>query len=297
MRRNHEKLTLRWFLQHPLVATCILLALTLALPFLRVGERLKLLTFFPVARASPGVEETPYEELTEEQRVRVDLARERERVTTLETENARLRDALSQQDALRALASQFAESPLPPMVAARVIFKGDASTWRHCCWINRGRNHGIEDGMPVVAGRNLVGRVFMAGDEHACVQLITDPGFSAACMVIDPDDPHIDPDARVRAVLRGDGSVMPHFPRLELEDVPAGAPVKPGMHVVTNDYSGQYPVGLAVGVVRETIPQAGFLQVRMEANLDLLTLEVVQVLLHKRPELEKQAMALIRRKK
>ncbi|MBX3459091.1 MAG: rod shape-determining protein MreC [Planctomycetes bacterium] len=297
MQRNHEKLTLGWLVRHPLVATCILLALTIALPYLRVGERLKLLTFLPVARASGDVAETPYEKLSAQQRAQLDLARERERVSLLETENARLREAISQHDALRSLAPAFAESPLPAAVTARVIFKGDASTWRHCCWINRGRKHGIEDGMPVVAGRSLVGRVFMAGDEHACVQLLTDPGFAAACIIVDPDDPHVDPASRVRAVLRGDGSAMPHFPRLELEDVPAGAPVKPGMHVVTNDYSGQYPVGLSVGVVRETIPQAGFLQVRMEANLDLLTLEVLQVLLHKRPELEKQALALIRRKK
>ena len=68
------------------------------------------------------------------------------------------------------------------------------------------------------------------------------------------------------------------------------------MHVVTNDYSGQFPLGLSVGVVREVIPQAGFLEVRIEANLDLSTLEVVQVLKHERPEIEKQALALMRKK-
>ncbi len=297
MRRSEEKLSLSWLLRHPLVATCILLALTIALPYLRVGERLKLMTFLPLARASSDVEQTPYEELDDEQRVRVDLALERSRVSNLETENARMRAALSQLDALAQSGPGFAEAPLPAAVNARVVFRGDASTWRHCCWINRGRQHGIEEGMPVVTGRCLVGRVFMVGDGHACVQLVTDPGFAASCLIVDPDDPAIDPALRVRGVLRGDGSAMPHFPRLELEDVPAGAPVKAGMHVVTNDYSGQFPLGLAVGVVRETIPQAGFLQVRIEANLDLLTLEVVQVLMHKRPELEKEALALLKRKK
>jgi hypothetical protein len=54
MARQAEKLTLSWLIKHPLVATCILLALTIALPYLRVGERLKLLAFLPVAHAAQG---------------------------------------------------------------------------------------------------------------------------------------------------------------------------------------------------------------------------------------------------
>jgi len=296
MRQSSEKLSLSWFIKHPLVATCILLALTILLPYLRVGERLKLLTFLPLAHASTGTEQTPYEKLSKSQRVQHDLARERESVSRLEAENAALRQALAQLDALRDHAENLGDLPLPEAVSARVIFRGDASSWRHSCWINRGREHGIEEGMPVVSGRTLVGTVFMVGDNHACVQLITDPGFAASCIVIDPEAPGADPAERVRGVLRGDGSARPHFPRLELEDVAAGAPVRAGMHVVTNDYSGQFPLGLHVGIVRETIPQAGFLQVRLEASLDLLTLEVVQVLLHTRPELEQEALRLLRRR-
>jgi rod shape-determining protein MreC len=296
MARQSEKLTLTWLLKHPLVATCILLALTIALPYLRVGERLKLLAFLPVAHAAPDVEETPYNELSEDERIRVDLAAARELVTKLEAENSRLRQGVAQIDALKKIGATFAESVLPPAVNAQVMFKGDASNWRQACWINRGRKHGIEEGMPVVSGRSLVGVIFLADEGHSCVRLITDSGFDASCIIIDPEDPAMVPGDRIRGVLRGDGSTQPHFPRLELEDVAAGAPVRPGMHVVTNDFSGQFPLGLAVGVVRETIPQAGFLQVRIEANLDLLTLEVVQVLLHKRPELEQEALKLLRKK-
>jgi len=52
-----------------------------------------------------------------------------------------------------------------------------------------------------------------------------------------------------------------------------------------------------VGEVREVIPQSGFLQVRIEAYLDLSSLEVVQVLLHERPTLEQQAVQLLRKKR
>jgi rod shape-determining protein MreC len=296
MRQSSDKLSLSWFIKHPLVATCILLALTILLPYLRVGERLKLLTFMPLAYASSGVPENSRKKMSSSERIQHDLAVERERVTRLETENAALRQAISQLDALYDEAQNLGDLPLPEAVSARVIFRGDASNWRHSCWINRGREHGIKEGMPVVSGRTLVGTVFMVGENHASVQLITDPGFSASCIVIDPDSPDVDPATRVRGILRGDGSAMPHFPRLELEDVAAGAPVSAGMHVVTNDYSGRFPLGLSVGVVRETIPQAGFLQVRLEANLNLRTLDVVQVLLHERPELEQEALRLLRRR-
>ena len=294
MRRPQEKLSLAWLLRHPLVATCILLALTIVLPYLRVGERLKLLTFLPLAYASSEVSETPYEELSEDERVRIDLQRERERVSELTAENSRLLQSLKDVNSLSG--SDFAKSPMPAAVNAQVIFHGDSSSWRSSCWINRGREAGIEEGMPVVAGRTLIGRVFMVGDNEACVQLVSDPGFACSCLIVDPDNPNEVAADRVRGVLRGDGSAMPHFPRLELEDVAVGAEVKPGMHVITNDYSGQFPLGLTVGVVRETIPQAGFLEVRIEASLDLSTLEVVQVLQHKRPEIEEQALALLKKK-
>ncbi|MCA8912240.1 MAG: rod shape-determining protein MreC [Planctomycetes bacterium] len=296
MRRTQEKLTLGWFLRHPLVATCILLALTIVLPYLRIGERLKLLTFLPLAHAQSDVSETPYEELSESERMQVDLKTERERNSELAAENSRLRDALNQLNELGRRDPDFAKSKLPDAVNAQVVFHGDSSGWRHSCWINRGKDAGIEEGMPVVSGRTLIGRVFMVGDSEACVQLVSDAGFACSCLIIDPDSTTDKSAERVRGILRGDGSSMPHFPRLELEDVAVGAEVVPGMHVVTNDYSGQFPLGLSVGVVREVIPQAGFLEVRIEANLDLSTLEVVQVLKHERPEIEKQALALMRKK-
>lgn len=292
---RHEKLNLSWFLRHPLVATCILLALTVLLPYLRVGERLKLWALLPVARAAgPDAEPTPENELSEEERNALALQKSREQLAALHEENNALREALKQRSG--AAEGDIARAfglPLPQAVDARVVFKGDASTWRHSCVINRGSRHGILEGMPVVAGRTLVGRAFMVGEEHTIVQLLTDPGFAVSCVIVDLAAPEL----RVRGLLRGDGSLKPHFPRLELDDVAVGEKVKPGMVVLTNDFSGQFPLGLAVGEVREVIPQSGFLQVRIEAFLDLPGLEVVQVLLHERPSIEQQAVQLVRRKK
>jgi len=293
MPRFREKLSLLWLVQHPLVATCILLALTMLLPYTRVAEKLKLITFLPLAYAASDVPEPAPENLSESERMQRDLLFERERVAQLAAENAALVKALADAKALATADPAFAGTPLPKAVAARVIFHGDASSWRHCFWINRGRKQGIEDFMPVVSGRTLVGRIFMVGDDHACVQLVTDPGFAASCMIVDPATP----DLHVRGVLRGNASALPHFPKLELEDVPMGDSVRAGQRVLTGDFSGQFPAGLNVGVVREVIPQAGFLQVRIEADLDLADLDVVEVLLHRRPDLEAQAVALMRKGK
>lgn len=292
---RHEKLNLAWFLRHPLVATCILLALTVLLPYLRVGERLKLWALLPLARAAgPDAEAKPEDQLSEAERDALALRCAREQVVALNEENNALREALKQRSgANEGDMAQVFGTPLPEAMDARVIFKGDASTWRHSCVINRGKKHGLKEGMPVVAGRTLVGRVFMADDAHAIVQLLTDPGFAAGCVIVDPANAAL----RVRGMLRGDGSQKPHFPKLELEDVAVGEHVKPGMKVVTNDFSGLFPLGLAVGEVREVIAQSGFLQVRIEAYLDLPALEVVQVLLHERPTIEQQAVQLVRKRK
>jgi len=293
---RHEKLNLTWFLKHPLVATCILLAMTVLLPYLRIGERLKLFALLPIAKAAgEDATATPEDQLSDEERAAIELRRAREQVIALGEEINALKQALAQRAGADEKApADFAGMPLPPAVDARVIFKGDASTWRHQCVLNRGTRHGIKAQMPVVCGRTLIGRTFMVGEEVSIVQLITDPAFAAGCVIVDAKG---DRSLRVRGMLRGDGSGQPHFPRLELEDVAVGEKVEPGMRITTNDFSGQFPPGLAVGEVREVIPQSGFLQVRIEAYLDLSSLEVVQVLLHERPTLEQQAVQLLRKKR
>jgi rod shape-determining protein MreC len=269
--------------------------MTVLLPYLRVGERLKLWALLPVARAAgENADERAESDLSEDERNARDLRASRELLVSLNEENNALRLALAQRAQLTdGELAKFAATPLPEAVDARVIFKGDASTWRHSCVINRGSKQGIKDGMPVVCGRTLIGRTFMVAEEHSIVQLITDPGFAVSCVIVD----FVTPQNRVRGLLRGDGSQKPHFPKLELDDVAVGENVKPGMAVLTNDFSGQFPLGLAVGEVREVIPESGFLQVRIEAWLDLPSLEIVQVLLHERPGIEQQAMQLMRKQK
>ncbi|MCF6227074.1 MAG: rod shape-determining protein MreC [Planctomycetes bacterium] len=293
MKKQQEKLSLAWLLQHPLVATCILLALTMVLPFLRIGERIKSLTFLPLAYANDGVGEPDINTFSLDERRDYDLQKAIETVANLTTENARLRTAFK--NASDQSSTDFASNKLPEAVWAKVIFHGDSSGWRNSCIINRGTEKGIEVGMPVVAGRTLIGRIHLVAEKLAIVQLISDPGFAASCVVVTGGTDEV-PTDYIRGVIRGNGSAMPHFPKLELEDVAIAGGVKAGSLVLTNDFSGQFPAGLYVGVVREVIPQAGYLQVRIEAGLELTGMEIVQVLKHKRPTLEQEAKKLLRKK-
>lgn len=298
MGRRADPRSLRWLLRHPLVATVALLALTILLPVLRIGERLKLMALLPVAwAAGDDVPQVDPADLDEEERLRIELQRAVETNTRLVDERDALREMLAQcRNVADDAEHPFYEVSLPQTVPARVIMQGDASGWRHCCVINRGSAHGVEEQMPVVSGRTLVGRVFLVAEDHALVQLVTDPGFSAGCIVLDPEEPPENPEDRIRGVIRGDGSVQPHFPKLALEDVANGAPVREGMLVATNDFGGQFPLGLSVGTVREVIPRAGYVEVRVDAGFEADELRVVQVLLHGRPEIEDQALELIRRR-
>lgn len=292
MARNPDRISLSWLLRHPLVATCILLALTMLLPYTRLAERIKLMAFLPAAYAADGVPEADASGLSTEERLQHQLQFETGRLAQALEANAVLARLLADAKVLADPDPAFADVTLPKAVPARVIYHGDSSGWRHGMWLNRGSDDGIEQGMPVVSGRTLVGRAYLVGSRSTFVQLITDPQFAASCVIVDAGNPSL----RVRGILRGDASALPHFPRLELDDVPMGDVVRPDMRVLTSDYTGAFPHGLSVGIVREVIPQSGSLQVRIEAALDLADLDVVQVLLHKRPELEQQVLELQRRK-
>ncbi|MEE9312562.1 MAG: rod shape-determining protein MreC [Planctomycetota bacterium] len=293
MKKQQEQLSLAWLIQHPLVATCILLALTMVLPFLRIGERIKSLAFLPLAYANDGFGEPDINTFSQDERRDYDLKKALETIADLVTQNARLRTAF--RDVSDQQSTDFASNKLPEAVWAKVIFHGDSSGWRSSCRINRGSEEGIEVGMPVVSGRTLIGRIHLVFENQSAVQLISDPGFAASCVVVTGRKGET-PIDYVRGVIRGNGSATPHFPRLELEDVAIAGGVKAGSLVLTNDFSGQFPAGLYVGVVREVIPQAGYVQVRIEAGLDLTGMEIVQVLKHKRASLEEMVKKLPNKK-
>ncbi len=108
----------------------------------------------------------------------------------LEAENAELRRRLAEAEAApgradddRAeLARLLDGSDLDdvsdlPAVTARVVAVRSAPSGQ-VIEIDKGTDHGISPGMPVVTARGLVGTVTVAGDRRSLIQPITDPGVA-----------------------------------------------------------------------------------------------------------------------
>ena len=99
--------------------------------------------------------------------------RELERMIAEQTE-ARNQGAARETD-LQALGDALGLDRLPLSRIARVLRAHDPSPFRRSILIDRGTEDGLAEGLPIVAGGVLVGRVQVARGRSALVRLVTDP--------------------------------------------------------------------------------------------------------------------------
>ncbi len=181
--------------------------------------------------------------------------------------SSELAELRSENDRLRALVA-LAERTPGASVAASVVGRGTSTRFR-TLRIDRGTDHGLDRGMPVLGPDGAVGRVLRASGGYADVLLLHD-GLSAAGAVVQ--------ESRLRGVLTGDGS-----DRLALNFVrrsDAGG-VNEGDLLVTSGEDGVFPEGVALGtVVDASAPETGlFLDIVVEPIVDLDRLDEVLVVL------------------
>lgn len=168
------------------------------------------------------------------------LGASRERLDTLEAQNAELRarlaeleEARQENERLRALV-EFAEERKLAKLGAQVI-RRPVSIWEGVIQLDRGSKDGVEPGMPVIAADGLVGQVADVSPDSCTVRLITDQQSGVAAMI---------QSSRATGVLRGSVSG-----ELSLDFVDrAVLPVK-GDVVITSGLGGVYPSGIVVGDV------------------------------------------------
>ena len=110
----------------------------------------------------------------------------------------------------------------------------DFDPYRHHILLNRGRQHGIYVGEPVLDQHGIVGQIVRADPFTATAILITDPNHAPA----DPDRPH-----RGSHLALGTGN----FQELELPHVPNNEDVKVGDLLVTSGLGGRFPAWLSGG--------------------------------------------------
>jgi rod shape-determining protein MreC len=199
----------------------------------------------------------------------------------LEAENQRLRDELDRMRSADARAEAVLQEQAEldelhdltsftdlPAVTARVTGSG-LTNFEHTFEIDKGSDHGLAEGNPVVTGAGLVGRLIQVTSTRSVVQVISDPAWSWGARLA---------RSLVPGVIRGTGEGEP---LVIDEGVPADTDVNRNEVVTTSGFAtGIFPPGIPVGRVSEITTAPDELQhtLRVVPLADLDSLVFVSVL-------------------
>ena len=196
------------------------------------------------------------------------LAAEGVRLKEVEAENAQLRELLNFVSANPSIRGYIGGDIIDQsgLVGSQVIGR-DPNPYVSFVIINRGRQDGLEQGMPVVAGGGrLVGRIDEVRPSWAKVQLLIDPSSRVNGIV---------QASRATGLVAGqpDGSLV-------LEQVPQADQISVGDTVVTSGRGGLLPKGLIIGQVLmiEQLNVEAYQQAELQPAVDFRRLESVLVI-------------------
>lgn len=141
----------------------------------------------------------------------------------------------------------------------------DQSGQRRSIVINRGSRDGVANGMPVVTGQGLVGRVVNVASTFSRVLLITDPTSAVSVRV---------QNSRVEGSIIGQlsGSLLLTF-------IPLDADLNEGDLIITSGVGGNFPADVATGQVTSVrqFQFELFQEAQVRSLIDFDTLEFVLV--------------------
>ncbi|MFZ1641319.1 MAG: rod shape-determining protein MreC [Candidatus Contendobacter sp.] len=147
-----------------------------------------------------------------------------QKLTTLEAENRRLRSLL--ESAVNA----------PERVLIAELLAVDFDPYRHHILLNRGRQHGIYVGQPVLDQQGIIGQIIRADPFTSTAILITDPNHALPIQIN---------RTGARTLALGTGN----FQELQLPHIPNNEDVKVGDLLVTSGMGGRFPRGYPVGAI------------------------------------------------
>ena len=204
--------------------------------------------------------------------VRDDNDRLRERVAALEETNLQYREALVASEHLQRIAAMRDDFEVP-MLPAHVVGL-DVSLWFRSIVIDRGTEHGIHTGNPLITNRGVVGLVTAASMQASRAMLLLDRQSAVDGVV---------QRSRARGVVRGTGSGMLEF-KFEARE----GDVRPGDVIITSGLDAIYPKGLRIGDVSEIFDPGGDLiqSALLQPAVDFGRLEQVFVMFHRGPTME-----------
>jgi rod shape-determining protein MreC len=183
-----------------------------------------------------------------------------QKLTTLEAENRRLRSLL--------------ESAVntPERVLIAELLAVDFDPYRHHILLNRGRQHGLYVGQPVLDQHGVIGQIIRANPLTSTAILITDPNHALPIQIN---------RTGVRTLALGTGKLQ----ELELPHIPHNEDVKVGDVLVTSGMGGRFPRGYPVGTVTavEFDPGSPFARILAKPVAQLDRIREVMLLDHEPP--------------
>ncbi len=204
----------------------------------------------------------------------------------LEAENAELRARIAELEG-QAFQTQVEEDELErirdvaglesvldiPVLLAEVVSGPLGNFSGQSVEINKGKLDGIRDGMPVVTGSGLVGRVLEAGRNRSTVQLITDPEFTVGIRVT--------ADGEV-GLAHGDGAGSPRQMTVD-QGISDGVSVG-DLIITSGGRTSRFPPGLAIGTVSDVIDKDRGLELKVALNANPTDIGFVNVVLYEAAE-------------
>jgi len=196
----------------------------------------------------------------------------RARLAQLEEENLQLREALIASGRLERIAEIRADFEVPMLPSELVGV--DPSPWFRSVLVDRGREHGVRSGMPVISEHGLVGLITTTSVRAAKAMLVLDRQ-SAVDGIIQR--------SRSRGIVRGRGTG-----EMDFEFVVRGSDVRIGDVVITSGLGGVYPKGIRIAeVISVSDPGSALMQTaKLVPAVDFGRLEQVFVILRRGPTME-----------
>lgn len=158
--------------------------------------------------------------------------RKLQQMAALAAENVRLRQLMNATDMLQdhvLVAELIGVSPNP---------------LSHTVWINRGRQHGVYEGQPLLDAFGLMGQVIQVNDSASQVLLISDPTHALPVQINRNG---------VRSIAEGTGDLN----RLRLRHVSNTTDIRVGDLLVSSGLGGRFPVGYPVAEVDTIVRDPG----------------------------------------
>ena len=219
---------------------------------------------YAFSRAVNGIAQR-FEGLTQLQQLEAQKRELEETVSQLMLKTVELEEAKIELERLREHLGFKDANPEFEMLAAEVIGYEPTNLVRYLI-IDRGLDDGVQEGMPVISSRGLVGRISQVNARWSKVLLLVDVSSSVNAMI---------QRSRATGVVQGD---LPS--NLVMRFIPQGDPVQEGDIVITSGLGGNFPRDLVIGQI--TLVKQNDVDMFQEAEIrsavDFYRLEVVMII-------------------